>query len=118
VFCSWDAHPVLTDLSTLIGSYRESIIPIAYFHQPELKVLHEVGCSSVCTMNVPNYYERNLRSCASANMKAKCGVLFSDAATHSTHGLFFLVSCSSLNHYRLCALRPASGDDNARVTLV
>jgi len=54
MLCSWDVPSVLTDLFTPLASCKESIIPIARFHQPELKFFHDVGSSSVCTINVPN----------------------------------------------------------------
>jgi len=60
VFCSSDGPSVLTDLSTLVGSYDKSTLAIAYFHQPELKFLPEAGSGSECAMNVANYDERNL----------------------------------------------------------
>jgi len=60
VLCGSDTLSVLTDLSTLLGIYAESTIPITKFLQPELKFLHEVSSGSVCAMNMPNYYERNV----------------------------------------------------------
>ena len=61
MLCGLDAHCVLTDLSTLLDSYKESPIPVAKVHQPELMFLHEVVSGSVCVMNVVNYSEKNLR---------------------------------------------------------
>jgi len=60
VLCGLDAPRVLTDLSTLIGSYVESTLPLASFLLPELEFLHEVGSGYVGAMNVTNYFERNL----------------------------------------------------------
>jgi len=118
VFHGLDAPSVLTDLSTLISSYEQSTVPIIYFHQPEQKCLHQVGSGSVCAMNVPNYYERNLRSRAWSDMTTRLGVLLSYSATHSTHGSFFLVRCGSFNRFRVCALKPTTGDDYPGLTLV
>jgi len=60
MFCASDAPSILTNLSTLVGSYLESTIPLAYCHEPKLKFLHKISTGSDCAMNVPNYYERKL----------------------------------------------------------
>jgi len=97
VLCSADAPSVLADLSTLVGSYEESTAPIAWFLEPELRFLHDVGRGSVSAMNAANYYERNLEVVCFVRHDDPMGCLVYGKVRPIALVGFFFVRCCSFN---------------------